>query len=199
MKYDINTFFEWPISAKAVVIAVVCLIVFFMGYLWDIAPLKGQLVSKKQEEQDLKSQFEMVFAKQISIQNQVSQFPKLKDKLSEWQKKFVQPTGLPGLLNEILKIGESNQLQFDLFSPGQPVKEGDYFKVPIKVVIAGNYHLIASFLSQIANLPTMVVIGDFNITRVDAQPKPEDDHAVADLLKVELILNIYYLAEKAVS
>lgn len=195
MKYDIQTFFEWPISAKGVVIAVVCAIVFFVGYLWDIVPLKTQLANKQQEELDLKAQFESTFSRQEVIKSEVAQFPKLKEKLAEWNKKFIPAKELSVLLNEILKIGAANQLQFDLFSPGIAVVEGNYLKVPIKVIVTGNYHLLASFLSQIANLPSMVVIQDFAITNETTAAKSTETPVTTDLLKAAFTLDIYYFQE----
>jgi type IV pilus assembly protein PilO len=52
----------------------------------------------------------------------------------------------------------SRGLQFELFKPGQ-VKLHDYYaELPIEIKLTGNYHALASFASDIANLQRIVTL-----------------------------------------
>lgn len=190
---------ELPLSFQLLVAGLVCIVVFYCGYSWDIASLKKQIAKEQQQEQDLKGMFQFLFDSQVTMENDIAQLPKLQEMIKTWEAKFIKPDHLSDLLNEILKLGAASDLQFDLFSPGQEIKEGSYFKVPIKAEVRGNYKQIANFISEIANMQSTVVVGDFILSRVTIdtnakkgplQPTPQD------LLKADIMLEIYYLGEK---
>jgi type IV pilus assembly protein PilO len=74
-----------------------------------------------------------------------------------------------------------------------------YVKVPIKVVAVGNYHQIADFISQVANMPLVVVIGDFIVTDenqgVLLGDKLAKQATSQHLLTSEMTLEVYYPKE----
>lgn len=74
-----------------------------------------------------------------------------------------------------------------------------YKQVPIKVVVVGNYHEIADFISQLANLPWIVDVGNFTITSEDQSSvlgeRLAKQAAAQHLLSAEMVLNIYNLPE----
>ncbi len=74
-----------------------------------------------------------------------------------------------------------------------------YNKVPIKVVVVGNYHEIAGFISQVANMPWIVAIGGFTITKETDSSLLGDKlakQAVAqNLLSAEMTLDVYTFPE----
>lgn len=75
-----------------------------------------------------------------------------------------------------------------------------YIKVPIKAVVMGDFHQISDFISQLANLSTIVVIGDFTLTNDNSASALGDKlaklAAAQHLLSAEITLEIYYLAER---
>jgi type IV pilus assembly protein PilO len=74
-----------------------------------------------------------------------------------------------------------------------------YEKIPIKVVVVGSFHQIADFISQIANMQAIVVIGNFTISnenKIDLLGDKLAKQAVAQhLLSAEMTLEVYRLAE----
>lgn len=65
---------------------------------------------------------------------------------------------MDALLSEINQAGVNRGLQFELFKPGQ-VKLNDYYaELPIEIKLSGNYHALAGFVSDIANLPRIVTL-----------------------------------------
>ena len=165
--YSVNNIVEWPRSLRFLVMLLVFALVFYGGYYFDLLALSHNVLSVKQQEENLKQQLEIVFAKKAALEDEISQLPALEHILTFWQQKLIKPKELPELLHQILKTGVSNDLQFVYFNPGAERVEGIYSTQPIKVVVVGNYHQIANFASQIANMPTIVVIKDFTIVRGD--------------------------------
>lgn len=184
-KYDLKNIDQWPLMMRYIVIGICCAGLIYLGYFFDVSRLTKRLDVAKQQEQDLKQQFELLFTQQSALETDISELPVLQNALNAWQKKLIKKSDLPELLNEILKIGTANGLQFNLFNPGDEVKEDMYIKMPIKVVVTGGYNQIASFISQTANLPWIVVIGNFKLSKAVG----------SDNVTAELVLEVYYLGK----
>lgn len=197
--YDIKNITNLPLKAQLLVSSIFFFVILYFGYLWDFSALNRQIASGKQQEQDLKIQVEALIDDLADLNDEISQLPKLKEMLQTWQAKLVKPSELPDLLNEILKVGTNNQLQFDLFNPGAEVKEDLYYQVPIKTIVTGDYNQIASFLSQVANMPWIVVIDNFVINKGQNklyEKKIAEQPGYANRLTAEITLEVYHLAEK---
>jgi type IV pilus assembly protein PilO len=79
-------------------------------------------------------------------------------------------------------------------------KSVTYSKVPIKVVMVGNYHQISDFVSQVANMPMIIAIGNFTITNEGGAQllgeKLAKQAETQHLLSAELVLDVYLLPEQ---
>lgn len=88
----------------------------------------------------------------------------------------------------------------DAQAPAQPNPDIiTYAKVPIKVVVVGSYHQLADFISQIANMPWIVSVGDFTISSDSQNPSLGDKLAkqaeLQHLLTAEMTLDVYHVPE----
>lgn len=195
-KLDLNNIHEWPLATRCIVIALLCVIVFYIGYKWDIAALQKKLQTSQADESNLKIQYQSIIKKQTETQIELIHFNEMRVLLTQWQQKLVQYNQIPDLLNQILKIGNNNSLYFSLFDPGDTVEDNHYQKIPIKIVAVATYHQLADFISQIANLPWIVVIDDFGISSENKEDILGNKLAEAannqGLLTLTLMLDIYY-------
>lgn len=77
-------------------------------------------------------------------------------------------------------------------------KDLSYQKIPIKIIVVGSYHQIAGFISEIANMSWIVVIGDFTISSEWQNSLLSDKFvkqaAAQNLLTAEMVLDIYYIS-----
>jgi|GEM_PF-159307 len=198
---DFKNIYEWPFYGRGIVFLVVCLGVFYLGYLIDFSSFSGQIYSRVQQERDLKSQVKAILDTEEDMKELVSQYPEVVKLLNAWQGQLIDGDNLPDLLNKILKIGASNQLQFSQFAPGVKKQRNDYLMVPIKVVARGNYNQIANFISQVANMPQLIAIGDFVIQKqvVTDSEKTASEQAQSSATAsttAGITLEVYYLANK---
>lgn len=195
---DLNNIYEWPLTLRFLVFGLIGAVVFYLLYRWDGSGLSTELINARQKENEIKEQLEVTLSKQAAVKKEAAQFPKVQLTLLEWQKKLIHYSGMPQLINEILKIGAANHIYFSLFTPSTEIKVQNYFKIPIKIVATGSYHDLAVFISEVANLPSIVVIGNFSITsEMKAEPseaKPVASPTKEGLLTGEFSLEAYYLA-----
>lgn len=200
MAFSLKNIYEWPVSRRLLVLVLFFVIIFYLGYRWDLLGLRVDIATSRQQEKDLKHQLEMSVSRELRLQHDLIRFTKIKLLLTEWQKKLIHLPDLPELLNEILKTGANNQLYFTMFNPGDEINKGDYSKTPIKVVVVGNYHQIGDFLSQLANMASIVVISNFTISNENKTEvlgtKLAEQANATNLLTAEITLEIYRQAEK---
>lgn len=197
--YDLKDITNLPVKIQLIFIGILCGVIFYFGYMWDISSLQKQLTAKKTQEQDLKIQLQALINSQASINNDIAELPILQIKRTEWQSRLVKPSELSDLLNDILKIGTANQLVFDLFNPGEVVKENLYQKIPIKTVVIGDYNHIGEFISQVINMKTIVVIDNFTVQKESSKlydKKLAEQPGYANRLSAEITLEVYQIAEK---
>jgi type IV pilus assembly protein PilO len=84
-------------------------------------------------------------------------------------------------------------------APAPPEHLIQFDKVPIKVVVVGSYHQLADFISQVANMPYVVAIGNFTISNENQTgllgetlaKQAQEQH----LLTAELALDVYHTGE----
>jgi type IV pilus assembly protein PilO len=196
---DLKNIYEWPFYGRMVIFAIVCAGVFAFGYFFDFSALSDQIVTRYKQEQDLKQQMKAILRTEESMKEVVKQFPEILKLLSQWQGQLINSGNLPDLLNQILKLGAANHIQFSLFAPGAKKQEDDYFMVPLKVVIRGNYNQVSDFISQVANLAQIVSIGDFVMAKqsgTEASPASGEKATDTGYLVTALTLEVYYLAPK---
>jgi type IV pilus assembly protein PilO len=73
---------------------------------------------------------------------------------------------MDALLSEINQAGINRGLQFELFKPGQVRLHDFYAELPIEIKLTGNYHALAGFTSDIANLQRIVTLDRIAITQL---------------------------------
>ncbi|VVC77065.1 hypothetical protein AQUSIP_23920 [Aquicella siphonis] len=192
---DIKKIYEWPLGMRALVYGLIFVFVFYLGYQLDISPYQLQIKNSVLQEDDLKRQLQLMHENQRKVTRDVEQLPKAKALLSEWQKNIITKNELPDLLDDILKAGTASQLKITTFDPAAEIKDGIYYKTPVSINLSGTYDQIATFISQLANMPKMVNIDAF-ILNNDAQNDPAasvDSRPLNsnDILSAVLDIDIY--------
>lgn len=198
--FSLRDIYEWPIYGRMVIFMLVSIGVFYFGYIFDFSSLSNQILTRFKQEQDLKQQLESSLKIEEEMREVVLQYPEVMKLLNQWQGQLISSSTLPDLMNLILSIGATNHLKFSVFIPGEKKPVEDYFMVPIKVVVQGNYNQVAHFISQVANLPQLVAIGDFAMMKQneakDSGEKESESNAANGNLTTALTLEVYYLANK---
>jgi type IV pilus assembly protein PilO len=195
VNYDIKNMYNWPVGARILVIVLASILLFIVGYVVDITRYKAQVTSSIQQEENLKEQLQLMMDKQISIKSSIAELPSVKALLLNWQEKILTKNELPGMLNEILKTGQANHLKITAFDPANEIKDGIYFKTPVSIDMSGTYDQIATFISQLANMPKLVNIDAFSVnTNSETNAAPTNDFTSLNSnaqIKAKLDIEIY--------
>ncbi len=199
-RINIKQIYIWPFSMQLLVFCLLSVIIFYLGYQWSFAPLSLELNNVKQEENSLKSDIKTIIRHETVLNHYIARLPMLEQQLQHLKKTMLTRSDSPALLKEILTKGNSHHLYFSLFDPEDAKAERGYDKITIKIVAVGSYHQLADFLSEVANMPRIVVINQFTISKENISDQPPAtkaaEHARAENnLTAELVLEVYQIPE----
>ncbi|MDQ6881136.1 MAG: type 4a pilus biogenesis protein PilO, partial [Pseudomonadota bacterium] len=83
--------------------------------------------------------------------------------VTQLEKQLPSKAEMDALLSDINQAGLGRSLRFELFRPGQVSAKEYYAELPIALRVAGRYHDIGSFASDIANLSRIVTLNNLSI------------------------------------
>ncbi|OGO94019.1 MAG: hypothetical protein A3F10_00970 [Coxiella sp. RIFCSPHIGHO2_12_FULL_42_15] len=76
------------------------------------------------------------------------------------------------ILKKITELGDDQKLEYVFLKPKPIVVEDFFQKIPIQLAVLGNYHQIAHFISELANLSSLFLVNGFVLEQTNpAQPR----------------------------
>ena len=111
---------------------------------------KDQVLAEKQSIADnLNERRKEMDALEQRFQEALTQLPEKKD--------------IDELLSQLNDVGKKSGLEISKVIPGTEAGEGFYSRIPISMAVTGNYHEVAMFLQEIANLRRIVNVSDIRL------------------------------------
>ena len=159
----------WPLPIRIALIAVVCVIVGYITWHYDVQPQLQALEKVEKEEITLRDTFEVKQRKAANLQALKEQLAEMKQSLGDMIRQLPDKTEVAGLIVDISQTGLAAGLEFKLFKPGAEVPAEFYSELPISIKVVGDYHQLGEFVSGIAALPRIVTTHDISITKSGAQ------------------------------
>lgn len=159
---DVNT---WPNWFKVLFVLICCIAILFATYWFQVKKKQVELEKNVKQEQQLKKEFVEKKALAINLdayREQKVQAQKMFDLLKE---QLPNQNEIPDLLENVTQHGLSRGLKFQRFQPTKEVPTGFYVEKPVNIVVRGGYHELAEFVSDVAEMPRIVSVDDFSISR----------------------------------
>jgi type IV pilus assembly protein PilO len=164
LNLDPSNIGSWPIAARAIVILLLCGTILFAGYYLDTSDQIKVLEEAQAKEVTLKKTFEKKQAKAKNLAAYKAQMVEMERSFGTLLKQLPGKTEVPGLLDDISRVGIQSGLVFEYFKPSSEKPQGFYAELPIKIRVTGNYHQFGNFVSGTAALPRIVTLHDFAIS-----------------------------------
>lgn len=182
---DMNQPAEWPPWFVVVVSLLACLGLLYGGWQFLIRDQRLSLDYERAQELELRQTFTVKKGMVVNLPAYQAQMIQIKEMLDELVRQLPDSSEVPSLLIDITEAGGRRGLEFVVFDP-QEQELGDFYStLPILMEVKGNYHQLANFISDLAQMPRIVTVGDLEITA------DEDGR-----LTSSLVLKTYsYLAE----
>lgn len=158
---------SWPIAIKVIVWVIVFVVVLVAGYMYDVSGLQKNLAQEQKKELDLRSEFERKAYQAANLNAYRTQMVQMEESFGALVSQLPSDTEVPGLLEDITNKGLSSGLDINSITLSNEIVQEFYVEKPFQIVVRGNYHDIATFVSGIASLPRIVTLHDFEIIQSD--------------------------------
>ncbi|HLA75277.1 MAG TPA: type 4a pilus biogenesis protein PilO [Gammaproteobacteria bacterium] len=160
---DIHNVGNWPLPARAIIIALLCIMVLGAGYWYDTQDQLQLLQETQAKEQELRQSFETKQAKAANLDAYKKQMEEMKQSFGAMLRQLPSKAEVADLLVDISQTGLASGLEFELFSPKAEVTKDFYAELPIAIRVTGSYHQLGNFISSVAALPRIVTLHDIGI------------------------------------
>ncbi|GAA0858797.1 type 4a pilus biogenesis protein PilO [Aliiglaciecola litoralis] len=182
MKFDVNKLKEmneldfeqvanWPFEVKTVVTLFIVVLVAVGGYYGLISSKLPVLDKVQAKEAELKQTFAAKYRIAVNLEAYEEQLKRIQDDFSSMLKSLPTSNETPGLIDDITFVGTTAGLTFRLINWQNEIPKEFYTELPIQMEVTGSYHEFGQFVSNIAGLPRIVTLHNFDITRDGGQLK----------------------------
>jgi len=161
---DINEPAEWPSWFVVVVSFMACLALLFGGWQFLIRDQRLSLDYERAEELELRQTFTIKKGMVVNLPAYQAQMIQIEAMLAELIQQLPDNSEVPSLLIDITEAGARRGLEFVVFDPQQQELGDFYSTLPILMEVKGGYHELANFISDLAQMPRIVTVGDLEIT-----------------------------------
>jgi len=154
---------SWPIPVQLVVLLSIMALLIALGYFQIWSPQLEQIEAGKQKEEELKQVFLDKKAKAVNLDAYKQQLLEIEQSFGAMLKQLPKKSEVDALLTEINQVGLGRGLQFQLFKPEPEELKTETAELPVTIKIAGSYHDLAAFVSDVAQLSRIVTLGDMSL------------------------------------
>jgi len=153
----------WPALPRSLLLAgiFVLIVVFAWFFYWQ--GLVEELDAGRAREVQLKEQYRDKMRQAVNLEVLRKQKEQVAQYVSQLERQLPSKAEMDALLSDINQAGVGRGLQFELFKPGQVLVKEYYAELPIDIRLAGNYHDLGAFTSDLSNLARIVTLENIRI------------------------------------
>ncbi len=156
---------SWPALPKLGALFILLLLLVFAGYWFDWQNQLDELARDRVKEQDLRTAFLDKKKQAVNLEAYRKQLAEIEESFGEMLKQLPNKSEMEALLTDINQAGLGRGLQFELFRPAPAETRSEFYaELPITIKLAGNYHDIGAFASDISQLSRIVTLNDIALS-----------------------------------
>jgi type IV pilus assembly protein PilO len=178
---DFNNAGSLPAAVKAVLLAVIFVVILALGYYFLWTDAFASLDTAKAKEEELRKTFLDKQAQAVNLAGYKQQMVEIERTFGALLKQLPDKSQMDGLLTDINQAGLGRGLEFELFKPGQETQAEFYAEMPISIKVLGTYHDLGAFATDISKLSRIVTLNDISVsTGKEAKSNSADAILVMD-------------------
>ncbi len=156
---------SWPALPKLGALFILLLLLVFAGYWFDWQNQLDALAQYRAKEQELRTAFLDKKKQAVNLEAYRKQLAEIEESFGEMLKQLPNKSEMEALLTDINQAGLGRGLQFELFRPAPSETRSEFYaELPITIKLAGNYHDIGAFASDISQLSRIVTLNDIALS-----------------------------------
>lgn len=147
-----------------------------LNFFMMIQPIEDQIVSLAAQQRSLDQQLAEKQEIAQNLNDRRREMEQLEQKLAEALTQLPERRDIEELLAQLNDVGKKSGLQIAKVEPGAEVPSGFFARIPIKMSVKGNYHEIAMFLQEVANLRRIVNVNNIKL----ASPQVKNEKVILE-------------------
>jgi len=156
---------SWPVLPKLGALFILLVLLVFAGYWFDWQNQLEELARDRAKEQELRTAFLDKKKQAVNLEAYRKQLAEIEESFGEMLKQLPNKSEMEALLTDINQAGLGRGLQFELFRPAPSETASEFYaELPITIKLAGNYHDIGAFASDISQLSRIVTLNDIALS-----------------------------------
>lgn len=160
---DFEQIAYWPFEVKTVFALMVFIMVSGGAFYFLVKDKLPVLDAEQKREFELRGTYEAKYLIAANLEAYEKQLAQLKLDFQKVVKSLPTSNETPGLLDDITLVGTSSGLTFKGINWEKEIPKEFYTELPIRIEVNGEYHEFGEFLSEIASLPRIVTVHDFEM------------------------------------
>ena len=144
-------------------LAGVLVLITVLNYFLLVSPEATKLEVQAAQQRALDSQLQEKSEIAQNLNERRREMDVLQQKLDEALSELPEAADLDELLAQLNEIGRKSGLEISTVEPTPEETAQIYVKIPIKMVLTGNYHEVAMFLQSLANLRRIVNVNNIQL------------------------------------
>jgi type IV pilus assembly protein PilO len=157
---DLKDLARAPFAAQAIVLGLLCLALVTAGHLLFWSPSLETLGQARAQEEALREAHVRKKRQAMPLDAYRQRLADSERALAAMLQQLPNRAEMDALLADVNRLGVDQGLEFELFKPNDEVKADFYATLPVTIKVSGDFHDLASFVSQVARLPRIVTLHD---------------------------------------
>lgn len=168
---------NWPAPVKATFMVFVFLVVCGLGYFFLMKPTQEDIANAEMQQENLLKEFQDKDSRLRNAELLKQQLDQMEASFQQQLTQLPKETEIPALVTDINVTGVHAGLKFKHIKLEDEVSQEFFIEQPITIEAKGDYHHFGRFISDMAMLPRIVTLHDFEIIGV---PDPKSELPVVD-------------------
>ena len=179
-----------PAALKYGVVAALVVLLTALNFFFLIQPTEDAI--EKQRVQLKRSEDQLAEKKAIAqnLNERRNEMAALEQRLAEALTELPEGKDIDDLLAQLNDIGKKSGLEIAKIEPGAETPAQFFSRIPVKMAVEGNYHEIAMFLQEVANMRRIVNVNNIKLGGANLR----SDKVV---LKSEFLATTFRFSEQA--
>jgi len=192
MALTIDSILKLSTPKKVIIfVGILCVITGLYFYSF-FTPVQNELKGLRSELNKLVRELNEGKTITRDLQRFKTQVERLNTELTSALTQLPNEKEIPEILKSISRLGKESNLEFTLFRPKTEEPQQFYAKVPIELIVLGNYHSTGIFFDKISKLPRIINVVDFSMTR----SRDTKGRETEILVRTSCLVNTYRFIEK---
>ncbi|KAF1024994.1 MAG: hypothetical protein GAK37_02973 [Pseudomonas sp.] len=160
---------QWPLSGKALAGCAVACLVAVLGNALFLGDARERLQQEQAREVALLEQISAKGVQAAVLESARRGLEASRLAFSRLLRQFPVESEVPGLLDDIARLGSTHGLTVDSIQLLDEQPKGSYVELPLHLALTGSYHDLAAFIHGLSGLSQIVTVHDLKFTAIDLQ------------------------------